>query len=122
MRYTGFAAKQSYHLGDRGFMSYVGYVCENRNLDICATFCSEVVVVNHAGKYRFSYSGPQSATKKSFSFTGIATDSQCKILTIDDNNSCIHILDQNGTFIRFINKCGLYSHQTYVWTPKTTFW
>lgn len=106
VRYSGFASKQSYHYGERGSR---GYVCENKNLDICASFNSEIVVGSQAGKYRFTYSGPESATKKSFSFTGIATDSQCKILTIDDNNSCIHILDQNGTFLRFINNCGLRS-------------
>lgn len=106
VRYSGFASKQSYHYGERGSR---GYVCENKNLDICASFNSEIVVGSQAGKHRFTYSGPESATKKSFSFTGIATDSQCKILTIDDNNSCIHILDQNGTFLRFINNCGLRS-------------
>lgn len=106
VRYSGFASKQSYHYGERGSR---GYVCENKNLDICASFNSEIVVASQAGKHRFTYSGPESATKKSFSFTGIATDSQCKILTIDDNNSCIHILDQNGTFLRFINNCGLRS-------------
>lgn len=106
VRYSGFAAKQSYYFGERG---ETGYVCENRNLDICVSFSSEIVVVNQAGKHRFTYSGPESATKKSFSFAGIATDSQCKILTIDDNNSCIHILDQNGTFLRFISNRGLRS-------------
>lgn len=107
VRYSGSAAKQSYHFGDRGFGG--SYVCENRNLDICVSFSSEIVVVNQAGKRRFTYSGPQSDTKKSFSPTGIATDSQCKILTIDDSNSFIHILDQDGKFLRFINKCGLCS-------------
>ena len=37
---------------------------------------SEVVVVSTAGKLRFRYSGPQSATKKLFSRAGITTESE----------------------------------------------
>lgn len=67
VRYSGFASKQSYHYGERGSR---GYVCENKNLDICASFNSEIVVGSQAGKHRFTYSGPESATKNRFLLLG----------------------------------------------------
>ena len=59
------------------------------------------------GKLRFRYAGPPSATKKLFKRWGITTDSQGKIMTVDSNKHCIHILDQNGHFLRYIDNCGL---------------
>ena len=114
VRYSGFAEKQSIQKDDQGFPLYSsGYdaknLSENRNLDICVAdnAARAVVVVSAAGKLRFRYTGPPSTTQESFYPLGIITDSRGNILTSDYNNHSIHIIDQDGHFLRFINNSGL---------------
>lgn len=91
----------------------INYVIENKNLDVCVvdwTACA-VNVVNQAGKLRFKYTVPLSPTKEPFCPKGVCTDSQSRILIADNANECIHILDQNGQLLRYIDNCDL--HEPY---------
>nr|XP_034324676.1 uncharacterized protein LOC105343899 isoform X2 [Crassostrea gigas] len=114
VRYSGTAEKQSIQFDEKGkplFHSYNGYkyIAENRNLDICVVDCQAgaVVVLDQAGKLRFRYTGQMTAPKnRLFCPLGLTTDSQCQILISDISNDCIHVIDQDGQFLRYID-CGL---------------
>ncbi|XP_078318419.1 uncharacterized protein LOC144620715 [Crassostrea virginica] len=113
VRYSGSTEKQSIQWDDQGkplFTSgYFKYLSENRNLDICVVDwdADAVVVVSAAGKLRFRYTGPPSTPRESFYPRGITTDSQGNILMSEWDKNRIHIIDQEGNFMRFIHNCGL---------------
>ena len=114
VRFSGFTETQSIQTDDFGHPLYSTTndpkdLSENRNLDICVADYSggAVVVVSAAGKLRYRYTGPPSATRRPFQPLGIATDSRGRILVSEYRYHSIHIVDQNGQFLCYMDTLGL---------------
>lgn len=116
VRLSGSKEIQCIQYNDKGQSLYSSgcyntrYITGNRNFDICVADwkAGAVVVVDRFGKHRFTYTGPTSSvSEEPMDPRGIATDSLCQILAADCGNHLIHILDQDGQFLRYIDSCDL---------------
>ncbi|XP_062571394.1 uncharacterized protein LOC134233436 [Saccostrea cucullata] len=85
------------------------FVAENKNGDICAsdTNADAVIVVNRTGQFRFKYQGRKVIHKTLFKPDQIIKDSFCNIIVSDYFNNCLHILDQNGSYVNCVKECEL---------------
>lgn len=85
------------------------YLAENNNGDICVsdTGASAVLVADRTGSIRFRYDGSPAKKRAPFLPRQIVTDSISQIIVTDENNDCLHILDQNGQFLKCVEDCGL---------------
>lgn len=96
------------------------YVAENNNGDICASDqnAGQVVVVTNFGEVRFRYDGKAAKRAESFSLfkigkrkafdpQDIVTDCVGYIIVADSENHCIHVLDQNGQFLKCLDGPGM---------------
>ena len=85
------------------------YLSENKNLYICvADYHARVVVVSATVKLRVRHTGPLPVTGNLFKPWDITTNSENTILITDFDNQRIHILDQDGRFLRYIDSCCLH--------------
>jgi hypothetical protein len=114
VRYQGHTVTQEIDRDEDGEAIYKRgeyqlFVVENNNGDVCASDgnADTVVVVNKSGRVRFRYDGTPARRKDSFDPAHIVTDSMSRIIVADNNNGCLHILDQNGQFLRCVDNCGL---------------
>lgn len=82
---------------------------ENNNGDICISDdnADVMIVVNLAGKVRFRYDGKPARKNNQFSPRNIVTDSLNQIIIADYSNSCLHIINQDGQFLKCVDNCGL---------------
>ena len=85
------------------------YMSENNNGDICVSDrnADTVVVVDKVRRVRFLYHGTLARREKPFNPRDIVTDALSQIIVEDYSNNCLHILDQNGQFLRCVDDCGL---------------
>lgn len=113
VRYSGSTEKQCIQNDENGKAFFSPddskYLAVNRNQDICVADyrAKRVVVISEAGKLRFTYTGSTPNAIESFDPVGITTDSLCRILIADGHCHYIHIIDQEGQFLRYIDNLNL---------------
>ena len=114
IRYQGQRIKQEIYKDGQGnpiFTDSRGslFMSENNNGDICVSESDArtVIVVEKTGRVKFRYDGRPARRKESFGPRGIITDALSQIVVADYNNNCLHILDQDGQFLRCVDDCGL---------------
>lgn len=113
VRYSGSTEKQCIQNDENGKAFFSPddskYLAVNRNQDICVADyrAKRVVVITPTGKLRFTYTGSTPNTIESFDPVGITTDSLSRILIADGHCHYIHIIDQEGQFLRYIDNLNL---------------
>ena len=114
IRYQGQRIKQEIYKDGQGNPIFTDgstslFMSENNNGDICVsdTNAHTVIVMEKTGRVKFRYDGTPARRKEAFASGGIITDVLSQIIVADYNNNCLHILDQDGQFLRCVDDCGL---------------
>ena len=83
--------------------SYPRYITENNNGDVVVSDSTvrAVVVVSGEGIHRFSYTGPP-LSRYRLQPRGICTDALSHILVCDFRTGTIHMLSQDGQFLKYL--------------------
>ncbi|XP_061171182.1 uncharacterized protein LOC133180730 [Saccostrea echinata] len=88
------------------------YIVENRNGDVIVSDITQVVVTDHGGRHRFSYTGPPSGSQ--LLPYGICTDGLSHILVCDTSTRTVQMIDKDGHFLSQIH-----THQQGINTPHS---
>ncbi|XP_062617682.1 uncharacterized protein LOC134279327 [Saccostrea cucullata] len=114
VRYQGKTIKQEIFKDENeveiyGSGNFILFIAENNNGDICASDrnAKAVVVVDKAGRVRFRYDGSLAKMKKPFDPNQLVTDSMSQIIVTDWTNDCLHILNEDGKFLKCVDDCEL---------------
>ncbi|KAJ8316249.1 hypothetical protein KUTeg_006263 [Tegillarca granosa] len=79
------------------------FICTNINGDIIVSDNRDkVVAVNKSGTKRFIYDGKERKLQKSFDPWYVVTDKYGNIMIADYHNSVVHVLNQDGKFIKYL--------------------
>lgn len=80
------------------------YVTENGNEDVCVSDLDAVVVTDRMGMFRFRYTGRGDPQIDPY---GICCDSRFNIIIADMKNDKIHMIDEDGEFLHYIQYDGM---------------
>ncbi|XP_062618794.1 uncharacterized protein LOC134280408 [Saccostrea cucullata] len=113
-RYHGQEVKQEIFKDENGKALFasgklVPFIAENNNGGICVSDINAqtVVVLDTTGRVRFRYNGRPAGRRKGFVPRKIVTDSMSQIIVEDLRSDCLHILDQDGQFLKCLDRCGI---------------
>ena len=113
-RYRGLKIVQEIEIDEQGKRIFEPnsselYLSENNNGDISVsdTETKFLIVLDRTGQVRFRYDGTPARSKQRFNPGCIVTDCLGQIIVTDSNNECLHILDQNGQFLKCLVGCSL---------------
>lgn len=79
---------------------YPRFLTVNNNLDVVMSGPGAVVVTDHEGRHRFSYTGQPSAS--AFSPQGLCTDALSNILVCETKPHTVQLIDVDGNFLLYL--------------------
>lgn len=88
---------------------YMLYPQENVNGDVCVVNhnSNSIITVSSEGKLRFRYDGKDANLTKDLNPNAFVTDSMGRVIVADEANDCLHVIDQDGKFLRCLEIPGL---------------
>lgn len=98
---------------------YPRFLTVNNNLDVVVSGPGAVVVADHEGRHRFSYTGHPSAS--AFLPQGLCTDALSNILVCETNTHTVQLIDMDGNFLfhLLIRPSGIFHPHNLRYDAKT---